>query len=785
MLSAADFEKDVKPVLLQKCVSCHGPDEANGDVRLDTLSSDLVRNAAAAETWHDALNALNLGEMPPQGEPPLTRSERDILTGWISAEIARAVAARRSTGGQVVLRRLNRLEYQNTMRDLLGLNLNFVRNLPPDSSSEDGFTNNGQSLRMSALQLQCYLDAAREALRRAIVTSGEPVVVRHSQDASEKDKNRGNYTKRLGRNGVFVLRSKEFPDEGEFLIRVRAKAVLPDGKPYPQLRAVLGYRADTETPSEEVGIVEVTSTGFADYEFRGRIEEFPRQSRTQSKYPGLLVWLTNAYSDGKPPGKPRQIQVEVVDSKGRKKKQKKTVWPVDPEFPGIEIESVTFIAPVFETWPPSHHQNILVPVDSVETGSVKHAERILERFMRRAFRRPVKEEEIAEMLSFFLEVRRDLPSFEEAIRETLAMVLISPDFLYLVESSSGSDRRLDDHEFASRLSYFLWSTMPDETLSRLADDGSLREPQVLSAEVDRLLADPRSQNFTRQFSDQWLDLSGVDRVAVNPNYYPEFRNELKPHMQRETQHFFDEVLRRDLSALAFLDSDFAMLNQPLAEHYGLSGPRGLKFERVALKPEDGRGGLLSQAAVLLANSTGEDSHPILRGVWIRDRLLNDPPAPPPPNVPTLDSEKRDFARLSLKDQLIAHRENEACARCHRGIDPWGIALEGFDAVGLKRDVIRRKDGKRILETKVDSAATLPDGHTLGGISDLKAYLLTKKRERFARALVSKLLTYALGRTLELTDHGTVDDLTARFIQSDYRLKKLIEQIAASEPFGQK
>jgi hypothetical protein len=783
--SAADFERDVKPILRKKCVSCHGPDEVNGDVRLDTLSPDLVKNAPAAETWHDALNALNLGEMPPKDEPQLTTKERGILTGWITEQIRLAVVARRSTGGQVVIRRLNRLEYQNTMRDLLGLDLNFARNLPPDSPSEDGFTNNGQSLRMSALQLECYLEAAREALKRAIVPPARPDVVDHSQDKSESDKNKGNYTSTLGRNGVFVIRSKEFPDEGEFLIRVRAKAVLPEGSPYPQLKAVLGYRADTETPSEEVGLIEVTSTEFTDYEFRGRIEEFPRQSRTQSKYPGLLVWLTNAYSDGKPPGKPKQIQVEVVDKKGKKKKQKETVWPIDPTFPNIEIGSVSFKAPVFETWPPAHHRNILFAADSSELDAEAYVEKVVLRFMRRAFRRPVTKEETAEMLAFFREVRTDVPTFEEAMRETLAMVLISPDFLYLVESSAGSRRKLNDHELASRLSYFLWSTMPDERLFKLADEGSLRDSKVLATEVQRLLADPRLENFTRNFSDQWLDLSGVDRVAVNPNFYPKFKNELKPHMQHETQAFFAEVLNKDLSALAFLDSDFAMLNQPLAEHYGLSGPRGLAFERVALEPEDGRGGLLTQASILLTNSTGADSHPILRGVWIRDRLLGDPPSPPPPNVPALNAEKRDFAKLSLKDQLVAHRENEACARCHRGIDPWGIALEGFDAVGLSRTSIRRKNGNTNVELKVDSEAMLPDGQKVQGLADLKSYLLAEKGEKFARAIVTRLLTYALGRSLELADHETVDDLTAEFIRSDYRLKKVIQFIAASEPFGSK
>jgi hypothetical protein len=783
--SSAEFAKDVKPILLRRCVACHGPDDVNGDVRLDTLSTDLIGNSAAAETWHDVLNVLNLGEMPPKDEPQLTMKERDILTSWVTEQIRHAVQVRRSTGGQVVIRRLNRVEYQNTMRDLLGLDLRFDRSLPPDSPSEDGFTNNGAALRMSSLQLESYLEAARNAMARAIVTGEEPAVVDAAQTESVSDKNKGNWTNTLGRSGTFVFRSLQFPDEGDFLIRIRAKAVLPENAPFPQLRVDLGFRTDTKGPSETVGILQVDNEEFQDFEFRGRLEEFPIQSRTQSKYPGLLLWITNAYSDGKPPGKPRQVTVEVPGAKGKKRKQKKTIWPVDPNFPQIEIESVSFKVPVFESWPPRHHTRILFPNERSESDPTVYAQEVLKRFMRRAFRRPVTSSEVDSMAAFFEEVRPTFESFEEAMRETLVMVLISPEFLYLVEPSAGKSRKLDDHELASRLSYFLWSSMPDDRLFELASSGKLRDPATIQAAVKRLLADPRSQNFVEQFSDQWLDLSGINRVAVNPEFYPKFRNELKPHMRGETQAFFAEVLRKDESALAFLDSDFAMLNEPLAKHYGLAGPRGLTFERVQLKEEDHRGGLLTQASVLLSNSTGEDSHAIKRGVWIRERLLDDPPAPPPPNVPNLNQENRDLSSWPLKEQLVAHRENEACARCHRGIDPWGIALEEFDATGLYREKIQRKAGKKTLTYDVDAKATLPDGHEVNGLVELKRYLLTKKRQHFARAMVSRMLAYSLGRSLELSDYETVDDLTAEFIRSDFKLRKLIQLIAASEAFGSK
>lgn len=787
-LLAADFQKDVLPILQRKCMACHGADDVNGNVRFDTLSTDLVKDSAAAETWHDTLNVLNLGEMPPKDEEPLTEEERDLLAGWITQKIQHAIAVRKSTGGQVVIRRLNHVEYRNTMRDLLGLDLNYGRNLPPDSASSDGFTNNGAALRMSALQLECYLESARNSLKRALVTYSQPEVVEHTQTETVTDKVKGNYTATLGRNGMFVLRSLQFPDEGEFLIRVRARAVLPEGAPWPQLKVVLGYRADTQAPSEEVGICEVASTEFQDYEFHGRIEEFPRQTRSQSKYPGLLVWFTNAYSDGQPAPKPKTETIEVETEKNGKKrtrKQKRLVWPVDPEFSRIEIESVTFKAPIFTTWPPVHHTRILFPSDLAESNTTKYAEQVLTGFMRRAFRRPATREEVAEMVAFYEEVRPTFDTFEEAMRETLSMVLISPDFLYLIEPSSGTSRPLTDHELASRLSYFLWSTMPDDRLSKLADSGKLRESAMLAAEVDRLLNDERSWAFIEQFSDQWLDLSGVNRVAVNPEFYPDFRNELKPHMRNETQHFFAEIIRKDLSALAMLDCDFAMLNQPLAEHYGISGPRGLSFERVALDPSGRRGGLLTQAAVLLANSTGEDSHPIKRGVWIRERLLDDPPAPPPPNVPNLNADNRNFALLPLKEQLVEHRENEACARCHRGIDPWGIALEEFGATGLMRDKIQRKDGRKSLSFDVDASTTLPDGQTIDGLSDLKGYLLEKRQQQFARAIVARMLSYSLGRSLELSDEETIDELTAEFVDSEYSLRNLIRMTVASEAFGSK
>ena len=782
----------------QHCYGCHGPDKKKSDVRLDTLSTDLVVDRAAAETWHDALHALQLGEMPPEDEEPLTQEKREILSGWIQHKIDAAVAKMDSTGGRVVLRRLNRVEYQNAMVDLLGVDLDYGKNLPPESVSAEGFLNNGAVLSMSPLQLEYYLESARNGLRRAIVVGDEPEVFAHNSSETVADKGRGvQFSNRLGRQGTFVARIPEFPDEGEIEIRVKARAELVAGKGFPRMHLRFGYRADTQAPAEDVDSVDVVSEELQEFVFRRRIEAFPIQSRSQSKYPGMLTWISNVYDDGvdwEAEQKAAAKNKEVVKSSTKKDKNKKKnkAAPVeDPNFPKIVIESFEFIAPIYAVWPPEHHRKILPPREQEDVqNEEQYAQRVIEEFMRRAYRRPVSDEEVNVVLRFFDKVRPSADSLEEAMREALAMVLVSPDFLYLVEPGGKEKRRLNDFEFASRLSFFLWSTSPDDVLMAAARNGDLRQPEVLKNQVERLLDDARSARFVEHFTSQWLDLGGVDRVAVNPEYHEDFNNDLKPSLKAETVAFFGEVLRSNLSALNFLDSDFAMLNRPMSDHYGIeNGPRGMDFEKVSLQAEHRRGGLLSQASILLANSTGEDSHPILRAVWLRDRLLDDPPPPPPPDVPDLNAESPDMAKLSVRQQLEIHRKDAACADCHRGIDPWGIAMQNYDAIGQWREVIRRKQpgGKRDAwnEFEVDATAELPGGVEVDGLESLKAYLIESRSEQFARALTVRLSSYALGRSLEITDEKEVDAMTAAFVANDYRLRDLIHQLVGSELFDTK
>ena len=772
---AIDFQSQVRPILEEHCLKCHGGKKQKGDLRLDTLSSNFLDDRPAAETWHDVKDALNLGEMPPEDEPPLSREDRQILVGWITQEIEALIEARKSTGGRVVLRRLNRTEYRNTMQDLLGLDFDFSKNLPPESLSDDGFRNDGSTLQMSDLQLEYYLEAARLGLGKVITDSPEPTVIRKQFTKTIQDKNRGSNI--LDEDQQFVAKLIDYPAKGEILIRARARARLAEGRGYPQLRAAIGYRADVHAPRGFIEPVDVTSEDWQTFEFRGRIEDFPFPSKTQSKFPGLLIWLDNAYAEGfeKP-----------LKARGKGKKQNLKKGPLT--YPVIEIESMEVIGPVFESWPPRLHTNIL-PASELSIEDPAYLNFVLQRFMTRAFRRPVAEAETQPYLQLFQKVRPTTVTFEEAIKETLAMVLISPDFLYLLEPADDSKRPLTDWELASRLSYFLWSTMPDEGLLELAENGTLTRPGILSGQVRRMITDKRSWQFVEQFTDQWLDVGAVQRVAINPDYYPGFDDSLKESMRGETLHFFGELLSRNLSALNILDSDFTMLDEPLAKHYGLAGPRGRSFERVTLNPGDKRGGILAHGSMLLGNSTGEDSHPVKRAVWIRARLLDDPPNDPPPNTPSLDSNNPDFAKLTVREQLAAHRKEESCNDCHRGIDPWGITLENFGGDGLWRTQILRtppkgkdKDQKKL---PVLTESTLPDGTEVNGFTDLKTYLVQKKPEQFARAFTSRLLTYALGRRLELVDEKTVDTLTEKFIASDYRIESLIHLVVADKTFQTK
>lgn len=794
---AKNFQLEIQPILREFCFACHGAERQEADLRIDTLSTDLT-NGPDTEIWHDALNQLNLGEMPPATARQPTTQQRQLLTQWILDGLRDAAAAKRYQEGRVVTRRLTRYEYANTMRDLLLVDLDFARDLPPEPASNEGFLNNGATLEMSPAQVEIYLETARRALAEAIVTGDRPELYEFKQTETAV----GNLPTRpvAGHQPVlpeFILDLRNFPRQGEFEVKVSAKAAVPAGEDFPRIQVSMGHVPGIiHVPRKVIGEADVTEQ-LQTFTFRGRMEDLPQPGPVafgNSGFQGMIVMVDFLNADGKQLRYEDQTYAQKVELPRKKNNAKEMVDAPEPAQPptpvpfgnrlDIMVTSAEFRGPIYSSWPPESHQHLLFDSKN-SSDEPQYVREVLRKFMKAACRRPVTQEEIEQTANVFAAIRPRTGSFEEAIRETLASVLVSPHFLYLVEYRSPGKplQRVTEYELASRLAYFLWSSQPDQELISLADEGRLTQPDVLKMQATRMLDDLRSEEFVRHFADQWLDLDALDRVAVNPEFFSDFDHEMKDHMRREAQVYLARVLREERSALEFLDSDWAILNRPLAKHYGLQGPRSSQFERVDLTSPQRRGGLLTQGAFLLANSNGEDSHPIKRAVWILDRLLDSPPASPPPDVPELNPESPDLAKLTLKEQLAIHRRKESCLSCHQGIDPWGIPLEHFDAVGRWRDSIPAH--RKRPTTTVDATSVLPDGTKINGLPELQRFLVEERRDWFARAVVKRIMIYGLGRSLDLGDREAVDALTQKFEQNDLRLKTLVVDFILSETFQTK
>ena len=493
------------------------------------------------------------------------------------------------------------------------------------------------------------------------------------------------------------------------------------------------------------------------------------------KINGVLTFR-NALDDGNPLPKQQENITETKDKKGKVKKKKTKYYPEDSNFPKIIIESVEFVTNDYSTWPSQVHREIVLPEEDLNNNQT--AKSVISRFLERAWRKPIDSETAEKWFQHFKKIRTQENSSIYALRETLSTSLASTNFLYLSEPKPNESNStvLTSHELATRLSYFIWSSMPDDELRSLADQNRLSDSKVLTMQIKRMLRDPRSNRFAEEFSKQWLDLGGVDRVAVNPRYHQDFDNRLKPYMQAESLEFFKEIFRKDAPMTQIIDADFTMLNARLAKHYGLEGPKSQHFERTSLKGTNRAGGILGHASIHLSGSDGAESHPIRRAVWVRERLLHDPPKPPPPDVPGIEESVADFEKLSLREQLEFHRQKESCNDCHRTLDPWGIALEGYSAVGLKRE-------KTTVHKKpINTDTILPGNHPVDGVEELQKFILSSRRDQFAHAICSKVLTYALGRSLTLEDEILVNELKDKFVKERFRLSGLIENIVLSETF---
>jgi hypothetical protein len=438
----------------------------------------------------------------------------------------------------------------------------------------------------------------------------------------------------------------------------------------------------------------------------------------------------------------------------------------------VLIDYIEISAPFYDHWPPRTHTAIFMESDN-QSHEDKYGREVLNQFLRRIWRRPVTKQEVEQFMDLFATYRPEFSTFEGAMLEVLATALATPEFLYLTQRVTAQTAKvpaeLNDLEFASRLSIFLWSSIPDDELLELAEQGKLREPAVLTAQIQRMLADPRSSRFSRNFVHQWLGLDGLDSVTHVPD------DSLRKAMHQEPIAFFDEVLKNNHSAMDFIHSDYAVINERLAAHYRIPGVRGPHFRKVPNDSQTMRGGLLTGAAILAMNSDGSDSHPLKRGVWMLERILHDPPPPPPPNVPEVDLTDPEILKMTLKERIADHRNKPACISCHSRIDPWGIAFENYDALGIYRTQIQNNP--------IDATSELFNKQSLVGMEGLKRYLLTDRQDQFARAMVHKMTSYALGRPLSFADRAEIDGLTAQFRTGNDRLGDLVHLIIGSQIFN--
>jgi mono/diheme cytochrome c family protein len=773
------FDDQFRPILVRHCIACHGGEKPKGKLRLDSLTIDFA-DADTRARWARVIERLEAGDMPPKGKPRPQAEEVQALIGWLAPRVAAADTAARAAGGRAILRRLNRIEYENTVRDLLGIEVKLKEQLPEDGSA-DGFDNAGAANHTSSFLMEKYLEAADKALEEAIANRPKPppsVTKRHSlKDGHPVRGSSENVYRFLSDGEVVCFCSSEwhnvgatqfYPLEGgNYRFRISASAYQSAGKPVTFRVTASGTRLTGK--SGLVGYFDAPPGEPTVYEFVRYME--PRTTITMLPY-GF-------------------VNSSTVHKIGAEK------W----DGPGLAVQYIDVEGPLNPTWPPESHRRIFGDLaqktirdsnygDRAEVVSDQpsvDAERILKSFTRRAFRRTV--DDVAPYVAIVQAKLVEGHSFEQAIRAALKGVLISPEFLFLRERPG----KLDDFALACRLSYFLWSTMPDDELFALAEEQKLSRPDVLRQQVERLLASSRAAAFTENFVGQWLGLREIDATEPNHILYPEFDHLLKVSMLREAELFFDEVLRNDLSLTNFVASDFAMLNGRLAALYGIPGVDGWEFQKKTLPPGSHRGGVLTMAGVLKVTANGTTTSPVLRGAWVMDRILGTPPPPPPDNVPSIDPDIR--GAKTIREQLAKHRSIESCAGCHRKIDPPGFALESFDCVGGWRDSYRVtglgedviKNGRRmpyLKGKKVDPADVTAEGERFENIDRLKQVLLRDK-PRLARALATKLVTFSTGRAPQESDRAAVEAIVTKIGAKDYGLRSLIHEIVASELFRNK
>jgi hypothetical protein len=732
------YGKQIKPLLATYCSRCHGPQQAEGEIALhEYVNVAAIRRDR--ETWKRIAEMIEFDAMPPEDEPQPSSAERQRLLVWIN-DIIRQEGMRDGDPGRVTLRRLNRAEYDNTVRDLTGLELHLSDDFPSDDVGE-GFDNIGDVLSLPPLLFERYMDAAEHIAGAAILDSKGNVKTKRC----ERDKLKGFGSANLDSYGVYRLSSSglvtatfEFPRDGEYLLRGEAGAQQA-GSELAKMEISLDGKAvkvvDVKAPMDQMDL----------YEAKVRVP--------QGAHRVSAAFINDYYNPEArdPSQRDRNMAIRALE----------VVGPVD-----LRAEEL-----------PASHRRIMIAVPGNGKTAQQAAREILDRFASRAFRRPVTDSEMERLLQLVDKVLERDESFERAIQVAVASVLVSPHFLFRVELDPEPDnpnrtRTLNDYELASRLSYFLWSSMPDDPLFDLAAKGRLQDDQVLRQQVLRMLQDDKAAALVTNFGGQWLNLRNLEGVTPDPEQFVSFNDRLRRDMQGETERLFATIMREDRSIIDFLTADFTFVNQRLAEHYGLPGIQGEQLQRVSLDNGQ-RIGVLTHGSILTLTSNPTRTSPVKRGKWIMENILGTPPPDPPGNVPPLEEAREASPNATLREQMVMHRDNPVCASCHRQMDPLGFGFENFDAVGRWRE----RDG----DHPIDSSGELPSGEKFSGPTQL-VRILSQRQELFSRMLAGKVLTYALGRGLQPYDESAIDEVVQRLKQNEYRFSQLVTGIALSDPF---
>lgn len=739
-----DFAANVRPYLEKYCFDCHGPVVQEDGVSFHQFG-DAASARAAHKLWKKAADRLRFDSMPPDGHDPRpSANERDALLRWLEEKVFAVDCAQIDDPGRETIRRLNRAEYDNTIRDLIGLPIRAARDFPSDDVGE-GFDNIGDVLSLSPLLLEKYLDAAEKVAETAIDGKAfEPFVKRFRADdldVSTSDAGRRQEALiGLWSNGE-AFTTIEVPTSGEYIFRVEAEADQAGREKAKMAFVVDGRTIETITVTNGREQGKVYEAKFKAQKGRRRI---------------AAAFINDYYNPDAPDRRDRDRNLYVR-------------W----------IEIARAGVPAWESRPEPHRRIVFVrPGEGVSLTEA--AAQVVRRFASRAFRRPATDDEVARYVRLIEAAVARGDTFEEGVQLAVQAILVSPHFLFRVErdprpDDPGAVRELTDYEIASRLSYFLWSSMPDEELFALAEKGELRNPAVLDAQLRRMLRDEKARALAENFGGQWLNLSRHDEFSPDPEIAGRFGTQLREDMRRETLLFFEAVMREDRPISDFLLADYTFVNERLAKHYGIEGVQGEEFRRVSLKGLSGqeRSGVLTHASVLSLTSNPRRTSPVLRGKWILENMLGSAPPPPPAGVPDLEVTQKAHEGATLRQQLEIHRASPTCASCHVTMDAIGFGFENFDILGRWRTEAGGHP--------VDASGELPSGEKFSGPLEL-VEILGKRQADFSRCLTEKMLVYALGRGLRPYDRCTVDEIVARLARDGGRFSGLVSGIVHSDPF---